>query len=546
MDGTGNPWFRADVGISNGKIGKIGSLGSGRSKRIINAKGLVVCPGFIDLHNHSDSAILINPKAESMVRQGVTTQVIGNCGFSCAPVNNSTKDLLEKHLFELMPEIELGWNSLGEYLSELEKNKPATNIAALVGHGTVRIAVLGYADRLPSKEEMGEMKRLVAMAIEDGAFGMSTGLAYAPGMFSETKEIIELAKVIAEHDGLYTSHLRNEANEATWRKSVEEAIDIGEKTGARVEVSHLESHYPNWGKEQAILDMLEVARDRGIDIACDVPPYVCGYTTITTLLPDWALSGGITETLERLRNPEKRQKVKEFLTNEKEKHVNPTQSLLADGYANKIWIASCDKRPELVGKSIEEIGKMAEQDPLDSALDVIRHEEGKTPIVCELHSEDDIRTLVKHPLSIIETDGFSWAPYGILEKTKPHPRSYGTFPLTFRKYVRGETRNKEPKEAGEKILSLEEAVRKMTSFPSQRLGLKNRGLLHEGTWADIVIFDPVGIEDQATYANPHQYPKGIRYVLVNGQMVIEEGEHSGACHGRILRGQGYRGKTSKA
>jgi N-acyl-D-amino-acid deacylase len=250
VDGTGNPWFRADVGISNGKIDRIDRLGSAKSKRVINAKGLVVCPGFIDIHNHSDSAILINPKAESMVRQGVTTQVIGNCGFSCAPVNNNTKDLLEKHLFELMPEIELKWNSLGEYLSELDKHKPATNIAALVGHGTVRIAVLGYADRLPSKEEIGEMKRLVAIAIEDGAFGMSTGLAYAPGMFSDTKEIIDLAKVIAEYDRLYTSHLRNEANEATWRKSVQEAIEIGEKTGARVEVSHLESHYPNWGKKE--------------------------------------------------------------------------------------------------------------------------------------------------------------------------------------------------------------------------------------------------------------------------------------------------------
>ena len=545
VDGTGNPWFRAEIGVSDGKIEKIGRLVSAKAKRIIDAEGLVVCPGFIDIHNHSDSTILINPKVESMVRQGVTTQVIGNCGFSCAPVKENTKDLLGKYLFELMPEIEIEWDTFGEYLNKLEKRKPATNIASLVGHGTVRIAVLGYDDRLPSREEIEEMKGFVASAIEDGAFGLSTGLAYAPGIFSGTNEIIDLAKVVAEYDGLYTSHIRNEADEIAWKQSVQEAIKIGERTGVRVQVSHIESHYPNWGKEEMVLKMFEDARDREIDIACDIPPYVCGYTTITTLLPDWALSGGIPEVVERLKNPVKREEIKNFVMVGKDKHTNPSQSLLADGFADKIWIVSSEKRPELVGKSLEQISKVFGKDPFDSALDLILEEEGKTPIVCELHNEDDMRKLVKHPLSIIESDGLSWAPYGTLGKTKPHPRNYGAFPLTFRKYVRGETRDEEPKEVGKKILSLEEAVRKMTSFPAQRLGLKNRGILQEGKWADILIFDPLTIEDQATYANPHQYPKGIYYVLVNGQLVIEEEEHIGAYPGRVLRGPGYFSNSSR-
>lgn len=540
VDGTGNPWFRGEIGISDGKVEKIGRSVSAESKRIIDAEGLVVCPGFIDIHNHSDTTVLINPKAESMVRQGVTTQVIGNCGFSCAPVKDHTKDLLGKYLFELMPEIEIEWNTFGEYLNQLDKRKSTINIASLVGHGTVRIAVLGYAKRLPNREEIEEMKGLVVSAIEDGAFGMSTGLAYAPGIFSDTNEIIDLAEVIAEYDGLYTSHIRNEANETAWKQSVQEAIQVGEKTGVRVQVSHIESHYPNWGKQEMILRMFENARDKGIDVACDIPPYVCGYTTITTLLPDWALSGGLPKIVERLRDPEKRKKIKKFVMEEKDRHTNPSQSLVADGYPTKIWIVSSEKRPELVGKNLEDVAEVFGKDPFDSALDLILGEEGKTPIICELHTEDDIREVVKHPLSIIESDGFSWTPHGKLGKTKPHPRSYGTFPLIFRKYVRGETRNEEPKEKGEKILSLEEAVRKMTSFPAQRLGLRNRGILREGTWADIVIFDPLTIEDQATYANPHQYPKGINQVLVNGEMVIEEGEHTGAYPGRILRGPGKK------
>jgi len=535
VDGTGNPWFRGDMGICQGKIEKIGKIDSENAKRTIDAQDRVVCPGFVDVHTHSDSTILINPKTESTIRQGVTTQLVGNCGFSCAPVNTATKDLLKKYLFELMPEIEFEWNTFGEYLDHLDQRSFSTNIASLLGHGSVRIAVVGYENRSPDRQEIEEMKNYVAGALKEGAFGMSIGLAYAPGLFSETSEIADLAGVVAEFGGLFTSHIRNERNENVWSRSVQEMIDIGEKTGVRVQVSHTESHYPNWGKQEVILALFEKAKARGIDIACDVPPYVCGFTTITTLLPDWALEGGISETVKRLGTPEVREKIRKFILTEREKHGNPTQPLLADGYFDKIWIVSSEKNPDLIGKSLKEIGERYKKDPLDSTFDIIVGDEGKTPVVCELHSEDDIRKLVAHPLSIIESDGLSWAPYGDLGKTRPHPRSYGSFPLTIRKYVRGETRAEEPKEIGEKILLLEEAVRKMTSFPAQRIGLRDRGILQEGMWADVVIFDPQTISDRATYANPHQYPIGISHVLVNGQIVVEDGEHTGNLPGKILR-----------
>jgi N-acyl-D-amino-acid deacylase len=538
VDGTGNPWFRADIGIENGTVKKIGSLNSARSKRMIDAQDRVVCPGFIDIHNHSDSTILINPKVESMVRQGVTTQVIGNCGFSCAPVANQKREDLKKYLFEILPDIDIAWNTFGEYLHHLDQNPPSTNIASLVGHGTIRIAVLGYENRLPNRDEIEEMKQLAAGAMKDGAFGMSTGLAYAPGIFSNTDEIMVLSKVIAGFGGLYTSHIRNEANYNAWKQSVEEAVQIGGKAGIKVQLSHIESHYPNWGKQLSILKLLEDARDTGIDIACDIPPYVCGYTTITTLLPDWALSGGIVEVCKRLRDPRASEKIKEFITKNRDSHTNPSQTLIADGLSDRIWIVSSERRLELVGKSIYEISKPLGKDPLDVALELILEEEGKTPIVCELHAEEDMQQLVRHPLSIIESDGFSWAPYGTLGNTRPHPRNYGAFPLAFRKYVRGDTRNEEPKEVGKKILTLEEAVRKITSFPAQRLGLQDRGILRENMWADMVIFDPMTLEDQATYENPHQYPKGIDYVLVNGQVVVDNGEHTGAFPGKILRRPG--------
>ena len=512
VDGTGNPWFWADVGIVDGRIAAVGDLASAESQATIDASGLVVCPGFIDAHTHSDSTLQINPRAESMVRQGVTTQVTGNCGMSAAlaPGGEGT-----------------GPCTLGEYLGRLEEQGVATNVAALVGHGEVRAAVLGSADRRPTREELARMKGLVAGAMEDGAFGLSTGLAYAPGMFAATAELVALAEVVARYGGLYTTHVRDESSALAWRRSVQEAIEVGERAGLSVQISHLESHYPNWGSEDAVLVLLDDARAGGLDVSCDIPPYVCGFTTLTTILPNWAHEGGAGAIVSRLSDPQERARIRQFVLTDREGQANPPPTMLADGLADKIWLAASKGNPALVGKSLAEIGELWGVDPINAAFDLIVGDEGASHIVVEQHNEGDIRKVVRHPLSMIVSDGSAVAPYGVLGEERPHPRSYGVFPLVFRKYVRGETRTEEAKEVGKQILTLQEAVRKMTSFPAQKIGLRDRGLVREGMWADLTLLDPTTVEDRATYQAPHQYPEGIPYVLVNGQVVVERGEHTG-------------------
>jgi N-acyl-D-aspartate/D-glutamate deacylase len=452
-----------------------------------------------------------------MVRQGVTTLVIGNCGESAAPSEE--------------------WPNFGAYLSHLEKKGVAVNVAALVGHGNLREVVLSSAGRLPSPEEFGKMKGILDQAMKDGAIGLSSALAYAPGMFADTNEMIELCKIVARYGGLYTTHIRSDGS--AWEKSVREAIETSEKSGASLQISHLESHYPNWGQEEKVLRILEETRARGMDVTTDIPPYLCGQTGIYTLLPPWALDGGTPKIVERLKNAREREKIKEWIMTKKEEHVMPTATLVADGHPENIWIVKSKKNPACSGKNFAEIGALKGKSPLDAVLDVIAEEEAYMSIVMEHHFEEDMRKLIVHPLSMIETDGHALAPYGPLGEGSPHPRCYGTFPLLFRKYVRGETRAEEPREPGAKLLTLEEAVRKSTSFPAQKLGLRERGLIREGMFADIVIFDPLTITDKATYANPHQYPEGISYVLVNGEVVVEKGEHTGKLVGKILRGPGH-------
>ena len=422
-------------------------------------------------------------------------------------------------------------------MAELEKKGVSVNVSALIGHGNLREVVLNSAGRLPTSEEFEKMKALVDQAMRDGAIGLSSALAYAPGMFADTEEMIELCRIVARHGGIYTTHIRSDGT--TWEKSVREAIETSEKSGVSLQISHLESHYPNWGQQDKILKLLEETRARGLEVTTDIPPYLCGQTGIYTLLPPWALDGGTPKIVERLRNPAEREKIKDWIMTKKEEHVMPTATLVADGHPENIWIVRSRENPACSGKNFAEIGAIKGKNPLDAVLDVIAEEEAYMSIVMEHHFEEDMRRLIAHPLSMIETDGHALAPYGPLGEGSPHPRCYGTFPLLFRKYVRGETREDEPREPGAKLLTLEEAVRKSTSFPAQKLGYRDRGQVREGMHADIVIFDPLTITDKATYANPHQFPEGIAYVLVNGQVVVERGEHTGRLPGRILRGPGY-------
>lgn len=500
VDGTGNPWFPGDLGIKDGIIVTVGDLSDAESKRIIDAAGHVVSPGFIDIHNHSDNQVLTNPKAENYIRQGVTTIVVGNCGRSAVPSEE--------------------YPTFTRYFGAIERQGIAVNVVALIGHGSLREHVMGPVGRLSTPDEMSQMKRLVDQLLREGATGMSTGLGYAPGIYSDTDELVELSTVLATHNALYASHIRGDA--ATWRPAIEEAIEIGRRSGAAVQISHMESHYPNWGAQRIPLRLIEEARARGLDVTTDVPPLVRGATGLQTMLPNEALDGGPETIVRYLSDPEKRALCRRHVFEEKEIHNTPVPTLIADGFADHIFVE---------GVSLEEIANARGVDPVDAAFDILLENDGRIGVVLQHHYEPDLRILVASPLVMIESDG-RIQTFG---EGVPNPRSYGAFPLVFRKYVRGETRSEASEDVGMKILSLEEAVRKMTSFPAQKLGMKDRGMIRESMVADLVVFDPETISDTCTYTEPHQYPAGIPYVIVGGEVVVDQGRHTGRLTGQVLK-----------
>jgi len=520
IDGAGNPWFKADVGIQNEKIARTGKLNTEEATKIIDALGLVVSPGFIDMHSHSDFLLLINPKAESKIRQGVTTEVVGNCGGSAAPLNEVMKEDIKKTtpLFE-EAKLELDWSTMREYLNRLDRQGIALNVVPLVGHENVRVPVIGFDNRAPKEAELEEMKKVLVQAMEDGAFGMSTGLIYPPGCYAKTDELIELSKVVASYGGIYTSHIRGEGRELL--NSVKEAIEIGEKARLPVEISHHKAGGKNnWGRVKESLKIIDEARARGIDVTCDVYPYIAASFGMSSMLPPWAHEGGTEKLLERLRDP----KTRERLRREMEEGLPDWSSPFRTAGWNATMIARCRKNPDFEGKSIAEITQAKRVDPFEFVFNLLIEESASVSVVRFAMCEEDVRTVIQHPVSMIGTDGSAFAQYGVLGEGKPHPRSYGTFPRVLGKYVREE-----------KIVTLENAVRKMTSLPAQKLGLRDRGLVKEGMYADIAIFDPKRVIDKASYTDPHQYPEGIEYVLVNGKIVIERGEHTGVLAGKALR-----------
>jgi N-acyl-D-amino-acid deacylase len=543
IDGTGNPWFWGDLAVRGGRIAAIAAPGSGLAradaKRTLDARGLVICPGFVDIHEHSDASALINPRLESSIHQGITTICLGNCGDSLYPG-------VEAPMGGLFPDVAPGeaprrFPGAAAFLAALDAQGTSCNLASLVGHGAVRAAVMGFADRPPTEEELAEMRRLVAEAMTEGAFGLSSGLEYAPGIYADTAELAALAEVAARYGGIYATHARS-----GYIPAAAEAIEIGRQTGAAVQISHVESHYPVWGETERVLAMIDEARRQGVDVTCDVPPYLYAMTDMATLLPGWLQEGGWTETLSRLRQPALREHARrDVLEDSDRRQVVTTRALAMDGHWDKIKLASGNVVARYVGMTLAEIAAAREVAPYDAIMDLLVEEGQRLSIVCEAHHEGDLQAILRHPTAMIECDEFARAPYGPLSAGRPHPRAYGTFPMVFRKYVRGETRASGPtqdlpEEPGYPLLSLEEAVHKMTGLPAQRLGLQDRGLLREGQWADLVVFDPETIADRATYLAPHQYPVGIEMVLVNGEIVIEQGEHSGALPGRALRGPGAR------
>ena len=527
IDGTGNPWFRGDVGVQGGRIALTGDLRGVPSRRTITADGLVVAPGFIDMHTHSDLTLLANPRAESSIRQGITTEVVCSCGLGPAPATDESVPLLKDSIAFVPDGLDWSWRTFDDFLNTYAKNGgTSTNVVPLVPQGAIRIAAMGFDNRKPTGAELAYMKSLVAQAMDVSGWGFATGLIYTPGKFAETDELVELAKEAAVRGGIYVSHIRGEGE--TLIDAVAEAIEIGRRARLPVHISHHKaSGKKHWGKVETTLHMMEEARKEGLDVTCEVYPYVAGSTSLTTLLASWAHEGGIRALVERLENPDLRQRLKREM---REGLPGWENMAVADGWDNLLiaWVKS-GRRPDIEGRSIADLARAEGKDPEDFVMDLLISEKDVAAFDCVYlvvfsMDEEDVKTVMRHPLCMIGSDGRAVAPYGVLRRGKPHPRYYGTFPRVLAKYVREDT-----------VLTLEEAVRKMTSAPAQRLGLKDRGLLREGLRADIVVFDPERVQDTATFQDPHQYPKGIPYVVVNGEVTIEESEHTGARAGIVLR-----------
>jgi len=471
----------------------------------------VVAPGFMDIHSHSDIPLLIDPRVESKVYQGITVEVVGNCGTSAAPMNNAVKAYRENYGSGSVPEgFEFDWATMEDYMNRVDRQGVSFNVATWVGHGTVRQNVLGYEDREPTDAELRKMKKLVDDAMRDGAYGMSTGLIYPPGVYGKTPEIIELAKVSAKHGGIYASHIRGEENYSLI-PAVKEAIEIGEKAGLPVQIAHFKaSGKKAWGMVKQSLALVEEARARGIDVAYDQYPYIASSTGLAAILPHWAHEGGPEKMMERLRDPELRKRMAKEQRMERD----------WDG----VLVVFAKNNPQYNGKTIAEIAKEHGKKPHDAACDLLLMENTVVPAVMFGMSEEDVKYVMRSPIGMVGSDGSAISPNGILGVGRPHPRYYGTFPRVLGKYARDE-----------KVISIEEAVRKMTSAPAQRLGLKDHGLLREGYKADVVVFDPETVKDEATFTDPHRFPSGIPYVVCNGVFTIDKGKHTGKLPGRMLR-----------
>jgi len=528
-NGTGTQLFKANIHIADGKIQQITSERL-QADKVIDAEGLVVAPGFVNIHDHSDSTLLLDGRADNLIRQGVTTTVIGNCGYSLAPIVEEKLDLLLKNWLFPIKDIKVEWRTFGEYLSCLQRQGLSINVVALVGHGTVRINVMGMENRPPTRTELASMRKMVSEAMVEGAFGMSSGLAYPPGCYAETEELIELCREVARYKGIYATHTRKES--LGYLDGVTEAIEISAKSGARTQISHIETHYPAWGEQGKALSLIESAIRGGSDIGFDVIPYIWSATSLYTLLPSWACEGGPDQISLRMKDGEIREKIREEILNSERELT--TSALAKDGLWEKIKILSCPNRRELEGKTIKEVASIEGKDPFDVVFDLLSMGAPIPSIMAQSHKEEDIRCVIQNKDSIIGSDLYS-IPRRLRKALGfQHPRGFGTFPLLFRKYVRGETLKTLPEEEGCRILSLEDAVRRITALPAQRLKLRSRGAIIEGAFADIVIFDEEKIRDTATYKSPSKYPRGLEYVIVNGEVVVEHSRPTNKRPGRVI------------
>ncbi|HVS80978.1 MAG TPA: amidohydrolase family protein [Pyrinomonadaceae bacterium] len=524
IDGSGRPAFNADVAIKDDRIARIGNLRGAQAKRVIDARGQVVAPGFIDMLGQSEQFVLIDPRAMSKVMMGVTTEITGE-GESIAPLND--RILKEQEDFNRRYNLTIDWRTLGEYFQRLDKQGAGVNLGTFVGATQVREYVIGYDDRPPTAAELEQMKKLVADAMKDGALGVSTSLQYVPARFAKTDEIVELAKVAHQYGGIYISHQRSEANAID--DSMKEVFEIARRAHIPAEIWHFKTAYQkNWGRMPEMLHRIAVARRQGLKVTADVYPYVAGSTSLSACLPPWALEGGTDRMIARLKDPQTRARLKKEITTDAKEWEN---IYLGSGGPSGILIASVVNRDleSSQGKRLSEIATAQNKDPLDALFDFIIADHGQTGAIFFMMKESDMQAALKSPFVSICTDNGARATDGPLAGSKSHPRGWGTYPRILGRYVRDQH-----------LMPLELAIHKMTGLPASNVGLKNRGLLREGYFADITIFDPKTVIDRATFEDPNQYPVGINFVIVNGQIEVDNGQRTPAEAGRVLKGPGFR------
>ncbi|HXH13483.1 MAG TPA: D-aminoacylase [Alphaproteobacteria bacterium] len=518
IDGTGSAPYMADIAVKGGDIVAIGRL-DGEAAKSLNVNGLVVAPGFIDLHTHSDLSFLLDPTAQSKVRQGVTLELAGNCGYSfAAPLQGAAAEMLHARMSQYVETFQPTWRDFGGYLDAVQRAGLTLNLAVQVGHGTVRAAVMGMEARACSGEELERMQALVADSLDAGAMGFSTGLFYAPGNYARLEEVIELASAAAARGKLYSTHMRDEGSHSVGLfMALNEAIEIGRRTGVRVQISHVKCSGPSvWGRANDVLDLFERTRREGIDIAGDQYPYTVASTSLTgALFPRWALEGGREATLKRLTDGAQRRRLHDDIAAMFTKWSTPAG----------VAIARYVPDPSLEGQNMVQIAETLSCDPAEAALRL--YERGDASVVVHTMQDADVEAIASHAWIAVGSDGSSLSSSGPLSVGKPHPRSYGTNPRFLARFVRER-----------QLVSLEEAVRKMTGLPAGRLGLTRRGRLAPGYAADLVVFDPDTVADTATFEAPHRYPVGIPHVVVNGALVIEHGTFTGATPGKVIRGFG--------
>ena len=523
IDGTGSPWYAADVAVKDGHIAAIGQLADAKAARVIDAHGMVVAPGFIDMLGQSEIPLLVDPRAPSKIFQGITTEITGE-GQSVAPLNDAMikENQPAYDHFKIKPD----WRTLGEYFSRLEKQGIGINMGTYFGAASARAMVIGYGNRAPTPDELKQMQSLVDEGMRQGAMGLSTALQYPPAPYASTEELIALAKVASHYGGIYATHMRSEGNAEM--AALDETFRIGREANIGVEIFHLKSSgKENWGKMPQVIARIDKARAEGIDVAADTYAYTAWNNDMAAFTPPWANDGGNDKLIERLKDPAMRARMRKDMTAPTEAWDN---EWLAIKGPEDILICSVNN-PDLVryqGKRISEIAAEWKQDAIDTIFDFLIKDKAGTYVTVFGMDEPDVALALQQPWMSVDNDAGAASPEGLLGADHPHPRAYGTFPRILAKYVRDEHK-----------LTLADAIRKFTALPAQREHLTDRGVIKQGLWADLVVFDPATVHDKATYADPNQLAVGMQYVLVNGVPVIEDGKMTGKLPGKVLRGPGY-------